>query len=84
MNKYSVLASSIALLVAGFGAAFSYWVLGPQVGIDDANITQVYARNIAAGHGYVYNIGGERVEGSTSLLWTLINAAALRFRSRGH
>ncbi len=78
MNKYSILSPFIALLVTGLGAAFSYWVLGPQVGIDDANITQVYARNIAAGHGYVYNIGGERVEGSTSLLWTLINAAAFR------
>lgn len=45
------------------------------IGIDDANITQVYARHLAQGHGYVYNIGGEWVEGSTSLLWTLINTA---------
>lgn len=43
-------------------------------GIDDANIIHVYARNLAEGHGPVYYPGGERVEGSTSTLWTLINA----------
>lgn len=53
----------------------TYFVLRPEIGFDDANITQVYARHIAEGHGYVYNIGGERVEGSTSLLWTYVNAA---------
>lgn len=41
-------------------------------GIDDAAITRSYAENIANGHGFVYNIGGERVEGATSFLWTLI------------
>ena len=65
-----------SLLVAVLGAAFTYAVLDPTIGFDDANITQVYARHIAQGHGYVYNVGGERVEGSTSILWTLINAAA--------
>jgi len=34
----------------------------------------VYSRNLAEGHGFVYNIGGERVEGFTSLLWVLIGA----------
>lgn len=62
----------VALLVA----AFNYVVLDPKIGFDDANITQVYARNIAQGYGYVYNVGGERVEGNTSLLWTLINVSA--------
>ena len=52
------------------------------IGIDDANITQIYGRNIAAGHGYVYTPGFERVEGSTSLLWTLINAAAYSVTAR--
>ncbi|WP_157033291.1 hypothetical protein [Loktanella sp. S4079] len=41
-------------------------------GIDDAAITRSYSQNIANGHGFVYNIGGERVEGATSMLWTLI------------
>lgn len=51
----------------------------PLTGIDDANIYFVYARNLADGHGFVYNIGGERVEGFTSLLWTLICALGFKF-----
>jgi len=51
----------------------------PLVGIDDANIYFVYARNLANGYGFVYNIGGERVEGFTSLLWTVISALAFKF-----
>ncbi len=46
----------------------------PFTGIDDADIFFVYARHFAEGHGWVYNIGGERVEGFTSMLWTLIGA----------
>jgi arabinofuranosyltransferase len=72
----------VALVVALFGAAFTYAILGPTIGFDDANITQVYGRNIAQGYGYVYNIGGERVEGSTSILWTLINVAAFMVSDR--
>jgi arabinofuranosyltransferase len=45
-------------------------------GIDDADITLTYARNLAEGYGYVYRPGGERVEGSTSLAWTLLCAGA--------
>lgn len=78
MKKYTIPSSLIALLVTSLGAAFTCWVLSPQFGIDDANITQVYARNVAAGHGFVYNVGGERVEGSTSLVWTIINASVFR------
>lgn len=51
----------------------------PLIGIDDANIYFVYAKNLANGYGFVYNIGGERVEGFTSLLWTLISAIAFKF-----
>ena len=53
----------------------------PLTGIDDANIYFVYARNLANGYGFVYNVGGERVEGFTSLLWTLICALAYKFSS---
>jgi hypothetical protein len=53
----------------------------PATGIDDANITFVYAKNYASGHGFVYNIGGERVEGFTSLLWVLICAALFKCTS---
>jgi hypothetical protein len=51
----------------------------PLIGIDDANIFFVYARNLADGHGFVYNVGGERVEGFTSLLWTLIAAFCFKY-----
>ncbi|MDD2236907.1 MAG: hypothetical protein PHG65_06845 [Kiritimatiellae bacterium] len=51
------------------------------LGIDDANIFFVYARNLRQGFGLVYNAGGERVEGFTSPAWVLIGAAAFFFRS---
>jgi arabinofuranosyltransferase len=55
---------------------FIYW-LGygkPSYGIDDANIYFVYMKHFATGNGFVWNIGGEKVEGFTSLLWTIIGA----------
>ena len=39
--------------------------------LDDAFITFRYAENLASGNGLVYNIG-ERVEGCTAFLWTLL------------
>ena len=46
--------------------------------IDDAFITFRYAENIAAGHGIVWNIGGERVEGySSPLLVAILVVVAL-------
>lgn len=52
------------------------WCLNHRslIGIDDANIYMVYMRNFANGHGFVFNVGGERVEGFTSLLWTMVGA----------
>ena len=55
----------------------------PRIGIDDANIYFVYMRNVAEGHGFVWNVGGEHVEGFTSLLWTIIGAAAYRISPTG-
>lgn len=71
-----ILATSVAITCA---MGVMSWLLGgqpPLVGIDDAAITRSYSENIANGHGFVYNIGGERVEGATSFLWTLIVALA--------
>jgi hypothetical protein len=48
----------------------------PTAGIDDADIFLVYARNFVHGHGLVYNIGGEHVEGFSSFLFFLVCAAA--------
>ncbi|MCB9865709.1 MAG: hypothetical protein H6816_03625 [Phycisphaerales bacterium] len=41
---------------------------------DDAMITLQYARNLAEGHGLVWNAGGPHVEGFTSPAWTLLLA----------
>src|SRR5262249_25955425 len=46
-----------------------YWLLD-----DDMMISMRYARNLAEGHGLVWN-PGERVEGYTNFLWTLVMAA---------
>jgi arabinofuranosyltransferase len=45
--------------------------------VDDAYISLRYAKNLAAGHGLVFNIG-ERVEGYTNLLWTLLLGLLIR------
>jgi arabinofuranosyltransferase len=41
---------------------------------DDAMISMRYAKHLADGDGLVWNVGGERVEGYTNLLWTLYMA----------
>jgi hypothetical protein len=53
-----------------------YW-LGygrPLHGIDDANIYFRLHGELCFGHGFVWEQGGEKVEGFTSLLWTLIGS----------
>jgi arabinofuranosyltransferase len=44
---------------------------------DDAYISFRYAENLVAGKGLVYN-AGERVEGYTNFLWTLLIAASVK------
>lgn len=62
-----------AVIVAAFAAAAGYaWTC------DDATISLRYAHNLAQGHGLVFNLG-ERVQGFTNPLWTLLLAlGALR------
>lgn len=72
-SRRTAVAISIATVLFGAGIAAYVLHFPALYGIDDAQITQVYGRNIAEGYGYVYYAGGERVEGSTSLLWTMIN-----------
>lgn len=73
-NKYS---SLVAFLGVSAYVAFAiykvYAIIGkPSTGIDDADIFFIYARNFAGGHGIVYNIGGEHVEGFSSFLYFII------------
>ena len=75
---YVLCLAAVTVAVALVWATFDR----PQPGIDDAYIFLVYARNLADGHGFVYNVGGEAVEGFTSLLWTLVCALAIRVTAR--
>jgi hypothetical protein len=63
----------LALLLAlmGFGG-----VIWPSWFSDDAFISFRYAQNLVAGNGLVYNVG-ERVEGYTNFLWTILAALVL-------
>lgn len=78
-----VLSCAVSLACVG-GAALHLWHrLGrPRTGIDDADIMLVYARHLAGGHGFVYNLGGEHVEGSSSPLWTFFAAAVSRLTAK--
>lgn len=77
----------VYLLLAIVTASSGTWLAQLQIdqpltGIDDANIFFTYASNLAEGQGFVYSDGGERVEGFTSLLWTLVCTLAFLVSSR--
>jgi hypothetical protein len=57
-------------------AAYLMWRLAPHT-VDDAYISFRYARNAARGLGLVYN-AGERIEGYTNFLWTVLLAGGAR------
>lgn len=63
--------SSLLLIVSFSGVIWPSWLS------DDAFISFRYAQNLAQGHGLVYNVG-ERVEGYTNFLWTIIAAGVIR------
>jgi hypothetical protein len=71
--------ASLALLILGTIIAWNAngrsWI-----GVDDAQIYLVYMQHLAEGHGFVYTVGGESVEGFTSLLWTLIGGLIATLR----
>ena len=80
MNVAMLAVLAAAMAIAAWLAMFLSGM--PLVGYDEANIFFVYARNLVAGQGFVYNPGGERVEGFTSLLWLLVCAAARAITDR--
>lgn len=69
-KKFSV----VFLLVSLFSAVVYITTYKPYLGCDDAYIYFVYVKNFVHGYGFVYNPGGEKVEGFTSLLWVLISS----------
>src|SRR5512139_1302911 len=82
MKKITLTYLFVFLLLCG--GTWLMWVRfdQPLTGIDDANIFFVYAKNFVNGYGFVYNAGGERVEGFSSLLWTLVCVAAFYLSSQ--
>ena len=72
----------VALAAIAFYAVFifrtSFSIGGTRyfVLFEDAMISMRYARHLADGHGLVWNIGEEPIEGFTNLLWVLWMAAA--------
>ncbi|NJN16700.1 MAG: hypothetical protein HC822_10710 [Oscillochloris sp.] len=62
--------SALCLIVAFAGMIWPAWLS------DDAFISFRYAQNLVAGNGLVYNTG-ERVEGYTNFLWTLLSAGVI-------
>jgi hypothetical protein len=67
------------LAAAAITVATAATVLLSRLTLDDAYITYRYARHLAEGYGLgAWNHTGERVEGYSSLLWTLLLAGAVR------
>ena len=65
----------LVVVVAGVGGGVWLWFgLSTRIALEDAFITFRYARNLAEGHGFVYNVG-ERVLGTTAPLQTMLLAA---------
>lgn len=72
-TRFAVLAvlSSLALFASLYIAWDLKWLS------DDGFISFRYAENLARGHGLVFN-PGERVEGYTNFLWTVVIAAGIK------
>jgi hypothetical protein len=68
---------AILFLVCIAGAFVVHAFIGSTSLIDDAYISFRYARNLAQGHGLVFN-EGQRVEGYTNFSWVLLAALAVR------
>jgi hypothetical protein len=65
--------AGLAALIGLLQSRAASWVC------DDAFISFRYAKNFADGHGLVFNVG-ERVEGYTNFLWTLLTAVAMKWK----
>lgn len=79
MTKYSEqqLPHTLLFVLMSLSACFTVWVVSQNMWLDDAFISFRYARNLFEGHGLVYN-PGERVEGYTNFLWTIVAYSGLQ------
>ncbi|HSQ00727.1 MAG TPA: hypothetical protein VL049_26180 [Candidatus Dormibacteraeota bacterium] len=70
-----LLLAQLALVIAVLAIQWPSWWAQRWVQ-DDAYVSFRYARNLVRGEGLVYNLG-DRVEGYTNFLWTVLAAAPL-------
>ncbi|MEQ8819761.1 MAG: hypothetical protein RLY93_05910 [Sumerlaeia bacterium] len=71
LRKLTVIGCSLLCLAMMAPLLKAIW----PITMDDAYITLRHARNVAEGHGFVYNIGGPRVEGFTNFSLFLFQTA---------
>lgn len=73
---FALLLLAYMAYAAVFIAKTIFWVDGVPYSalFDDMMISMTYARNLAQGHGLVWNAGGERVEGFSNPLWVAFMA----------
>lgn len=78
-NNFSISLKFILILLVVSAGGYFYWLCysKPQIGTEDANIFMTYMENFSSGYGFIYNKGGEHVEGFTSMLWTLLGAGTM-------
>ena len=76
-RKHATLAL-LAVILLGMLALLYAQAQHPLAPSEDAYITYRYARNLAEGHGIVWNIGEDPVEGGTEFLWTVLLAGSSR------
>ena len=73
--------AALALAVAAVAVGVRFWIAQQSHAVgEDALITLRYAENIAAGNGFVYNMG-QRVLGTTTPLYTLLLALFCRLHA---
>jgi hypothetical protein len=75
-GSYEVRIDPICLTLGCVALFAAGWAFSPAT-VDDAYISFRYAKNLADGLGLVFN-PGERVEGYTNLLWTLLLSLPIR------
>ena len=67
-------ASALALISVGFIGHYLVYTIPQPFFIEDAGISFAFARNLIEGDGLVGYPGGERVEGYSNFLWTMLVA----------